>query len=245
MANLIITDSDFNFILTRIGYPFISEDDLEISFDQIKEYCILPALHEYYKWFPLQQTNTYSVSGSFSIDFPDVNTFSAKDVRINTARNGQSYTGNPLINSTFIRSLGSFGGSRIYGQPYDYGMDQVYHYERIEGQSSIDKYKAFKVYVNESDRVVEGFSNITGTLQVIWAQYDNNFSSVPFQRKKDVQKLAQAYVLRFFGELRLQGEMNEMPVAFDGQNFVDRADDIEEQVITRWEEFTKVVMIRG
>lgn len=243
MSNLVINEQDLQFILSRIGYPFVTEDLLEINFEQVKDVCILPALHDYFKWFPIKSQVTYSASGTYSIDFPDDFTYSAIDVRINTGRNGQSATTNPLINSTFIRQTSS-RGSGMYGTRYDYGFDRSYYIERLEGQSSIDMYKSTKFNVNYTDRVVEGFTNVSGTLQVTWAKYSNDFNNVPFQRKREVSDLASAYLLRFFGELRLQGEMVDLPIAFDGQAFIDRAEELETKVIESWENFTKAVVIR-
>lgn len=246
MANndLIINDKDFNFILSRIGYPFVNESDLEINFNEIKDFCVLPALLEFFKWFPILHEDLFTVSGSFDLPFPDEQTYSATNIRLNTGRNGQSYTSNPLINSTFVRPANSGIGGGLYGKNLTYDLEQVYHIERLTGQSSIDMYKAEKCTVDEQLRKVVGFTNVSGKLQIVWCKYSNNFNDVPFKRKKEVQDLASAYLLRYFGELRLQGEAPDLPVQFDGQMFVDRAEKIEDKVIETWESFPKIVILR-
>jgi hypothetical protein len=244
MANLIIAQQDFDFIMSRMGYPFVKETDLEIDFESIKDFCVMPAMLEYYKFFPMLTEALFTVSGSFAIPFPDETTYSATNIRLNTGRNGQSYTANPLINSTFVRPSTSGTGGGVYGKNLTYGLETVYHIERLEGQSSIDMYKAEKCIVDENIRQVVGFSNVSGKLQINWCKYSTDFNQIPFKRKKEVQDLASAFVLEYFGNLRLQGEMPELPVQFDGQMLIDRADKLKEKVITAWEEFPKICILR-
>ena len=57
-----ISDDLFNQIITCIGYPLITvndqESDIEMDKNSLIEYCVGPALVEYYKWFPIIETNT-------------------------------------------------------------------------------------------------------------------------------------------------------------------------------------------
>jgi hypothetical protein len=244
MADLIIEQKDFDFILSRIGYPFVQESDLEINFEQIKDFCIMPALLEYFKWFPILVDYNARISGSINIPFPDEMTYSATNIRINTGRNGQSYTANPLINSSFIRPAQSGVGGGIYGKNLTYGLENVYHTERIAGQSSIDMYKSSKFTIDEQKRAVVGFTNVSGTMEIVWCKYSNDFNAVPFMQKKNVEDLASAYLLEYFGHLRLQSEQPDLPVSFDGTIFVERAEKLRDKVIMTWEEFPKICIIR-
>jgi hypothetical protein len=242
-SNLIISDSDFNFIISRIGYPFVKEEDLEINFNQFKDICILPALQEYYRFFPLVQESVYSVTGSFNIPFPTDGTYGVLDARLSTSRNGTSQTSNPLINSTFIRTSSGFTGG-VYGTRYDYELNRVYHLERFTGQSEVAMYSALKINVNHNNRTLEGFSNIYGKMLVKWASLSSDFNDIDFRRKREVQDLASAYILKYLGELRIQGEMSDLPVAFNGATFIDRGEKLEDKTIEKWQSFTKPVIIR-
>jgi len=98
--------------------------------------------------------------------------------------------------------------------------------------------------VDESNRKITGYTNITGELIITWAKHSYNFNEVPLSKLKDVIKLSQSILLRTLGMLRSQvnsGTSNE----FNYQSFIDRADKLEEDVMTRWRGLTKVVLIRG
>jgi hypothetical protein len=91
---------------------------------------------------------------------------------------------------------------------------------------------------------VTGYSLKMGYLQIEWAYSSNNWSDVEFRLIQDVRELAASKVLRAVGQLRGQVR-GDIPGTVDYSAFVSRADDLEDKIITKWEEWTKVAIVRS
>jgi hypothetical protein len=91
---------------------------------------------------------------------------------------------------------------------------------------------------------VVGYSLKMGVLQIEWACESNNWEDVEFTQLNNVRKLCTARILRALGSLRGQAK-TDLPGAADYSDFVSRAQDLEESVITEWQEFTKVAIVRS
>ena len=57
-----IPDDEYDLILSEIGYPFITGEELEYSREQITKLAIKPALEEYFKWIPKALTKVYPIN---------------------------------------------------------------------------------------------------------------------------------------------------------------------------------------
>ena len=124
MTTINIDDLYINEILSIAGYPLLTleDDDFEFSKEDIKTLVVIPVLRDYYRWFPIELQQEYSVGTSFSLDFPTPEVFNVVDVRLNNnITTGGGATGNPFVNATNFRQTYSTGYGR-YGTPYDYGM---------------------------------------------------------------------------------------------------------------------------
>lgn len=70
--NVIISDSDYHYILSVLGYPYVTEEELEYSRQEIITYAVKPSLELYYRYFPRRETKTYPTSaGIQEVEFPD------------------------------------------------------------------------------------------------------------------------------------------------------------------------------
>jgi len=241
----ITIDSDtFNEIMLVTGYPIITTSDLNLTEEQIKQLLIWPAMRIYFNFFPKRIENQYTVGTStFSIDFPRATTFGVLDARLSTARfSGLGVTNNPFINA---QNIAVSGGRRIgkYGTENNYDFNLVRILERSERQSIIDSRKAFKVRVNETDRTLSGYSNITGKLAVIWADYSEDWDDIVFSKIEDVKKLAQANILEYFGTLRGQ-QNSDVPNSFNYDLFLDKARDLKDEVMEKFKAYSKVILLR-
>lgn len=229
-------------ILSEIGYPVVKVEDLEFTWDDIVDTCIRPAVRLYFKWFPKREVVHYPITYTFEIDFPDEDTFGVVDARLNkTAFSGAT----PRSESAFINAMNFHhrSGSR-YHHTYDYGTFQARVMERAEGRAAINQYGAFKVDIDEDNRIVHGYSNTPGELTIIWAKFSHNFDEIPYSKLDDVIKLSKANVLRLFYMLRSQLD-DDVNVQFDVSDFESRAKDLEESVLDRWKSITKPVVLRG
>jgi hypothetical protein len=239
---IIISDSDYKEIISELGYPIVKEEELEFSREDIQSLFIFPAMREFYIWFPIKSTQSVSSTGSFTIPFPDEYTYGVLDSRINTTASGANHTASPFMNELIYNSKVSDGGA--YGTRNDYGFQEARYLRRAELRASADYSKSYKINVNEEARQVEGYSNVTGELVITWAKWSDNFNNIPFRRKGEVINLAKANVLKGFAMLR--GQMStDVGVEFDTAKFEDRARDLEEKIIEKWQGMTKVAIIRG
>ena len=245
MSTLTIADDTFKQIMLVVGAPFIKEEELEISYNDIKDLIILPALKEYCRWFPIESFYTIDVNGPIDLPFPDAKIFTAKDIRMTTARMRTGATGNPLMDERFIRGS-SYYGKNMYGGRFDYGFSSAKISTKFENQSWIDQNRAFKVRAIDSQRVVTGFTNTLGTLEITWASYSNDWGeAVSFTMEGDAIKLAQAFVLDYFGRLRSQDNIPDLPAELNSDSMIERSKELMEEVMTKWKAYAKPVIMRA
>ena len=244
MAILSIPDNIYERILTCIGYPIISESDMGLTKDQILDLLILPPLKNiYYKWFPILERSDYSTSASFEIDFPDEQTFGVVDIRLVwQGVGGAGRTGNPLLDQFNIRIKGQTRNKWNTGN--DYGYTQVYYAEQAYSRARIQNVKALKQWVDYTNRKVKGYTNAIGKISITWAKWANDWSGVQFKFEEDVIKLCQSYVLGYFGRLLNQGT-GDLPTELTGDDMISRSEDLEEQIIEKFKQYSKVVILRG
>lgn len=238
-----ISEIEYKQIISEIGHPVISEEDLEFSRTDIQDLFILPAMQEYFIWFPKEEETSQKIAGRFDIPFPDSMTYGILDSRLNTTASGSDVTSSPFVNELIFnsRTASTFGK---YGTNNDYGMTQAAYLERAERRAVNDYAKAYKISVDESNQKVTGYTNVAGEIIITWAKFSDNFADIPFRRKPEVRDLARAYVLKGFAMLR--GQMNtDIGVEFDTGVFEDRAQELEEKTLEKWKSMTKVAIIRG
>lgn len=236
---LTINQNHYDEILTEVGYPIITPNLLELTENQIKNLLIWPALREFFKWFPITSEQQIQASSTFEVDFPNSTTFGVVDVRLTTsAYRGSGVTANPLINETNIKV--SRGGR--YGTRNNYEHAVAMYTEKLERISAIEYQKVFRVRTD--NRKVYGYTNTLGVISIIWADYSEDFNDVPFEHISEVIKLAGANILRYLGMLRNQ-DTSDLPNEMSGDEFISRADELEETIIDEWKKHTKVVITRS
>lgn len=244
-SDIIIPDNIYNRILTCVGYPVISEDDLGVSQENILDLFIGPALKNvYYKWFPILGREEYDIDTSFSIDFPDDETFGVVDSRLvwrgSSTTFGQS---NVFFDLNKVDMQSSFGRNK-WNTGNDYGYTQVYYSKRAFEKARINDRKSLKQWIDYNNRKIEGYTNTGARLAVTWAKWSNNWSGVQFKFEEDAIKLCQSYILQYFGNLLNQGT-GDLPTELNGDSMIDRAETLYDEVITKFKEYSKVVIMRG
>ena len=244
MSDLIIDDKLYLRIMSCIGYPIISDDDLGVDSDFIKDVLIYPAIVTYYKYFPKKNKQIYNISSTFSIPFPNTNVIGVVEARANNnLLGGDLRTLSPIINSLNI-NVSTMSGTRVFGTGNDYGMFQARLYKNMERQGTVEESRTFRIDVDENNRLIEGYLNMSGLLQVTWGEMSLDTSIIPYKRQEEVITLAKANVLQYFGEVRNQGS-SQLPVEMTGEGLLERAREYREKIETIWNEFTKVVIMRG
>ena len=250
MASILtIPDEQFQKITTCLGWPIVQVEDWGLTKDQLKDTFILHALKDiYYKWFPIINEQEYSVTSTFDIDFPDDDTFGIIDARLvwkRTAYDTSSGT-NPFVYGQAINIKSSVSGrsANMWNTGNDYGYAQVYEAERSLAQSRIDSNRGIKKRIDYTNRKITGFTNIAGKLVVEWAKYSTNWSGVQHRFENDVISLSQSVILEYFGRLLNFGTGN-LPTEMTGDDLIDKAESLSDEVMNKWKSYSKVVLMRG
>jgi hypothetical protein len=245
---IIIPESTISEIATEIGYPVIPIEKTEIQTkDQLKNLIIWPSMREFFTWFPKINEQEYQVTSNFDISFPNPETFTVANVRMNTAGFIARDATNPFVNNSIYRSVTSYtgwGGGQ-YGTVNDYEARISRFYDRLERASVINYNAAIKYDCDDLNRKITGFTNVTGRMIVRWCEYSEDWNRIPFQRQEEVIKYAKSRLLRYVGQIRGQQNTGIAQTAFNFQLQLDRAKELEEQSITKWKKFTKVVLLRS
>lgn len=244
MATITVPDNIYQRILTCIGYPIVQESDMGLTEDQILDLLILPPLKNvYYKWFPVLERKDYDTAAQFEVDFPDEQTFDVIDIRLVwQGVGGVGKTGNPLLDQLNIKVKGQSRNKWDTGN--DYGYTQVYYTEQAYSRARIQNVKALKQWIDYENRKVKGHTNATGKISITWAKWSNNWSGVRFKFEEDVIKLCQSYILQYFGNLLNQGT-GDLPTELNGDQMIDRAETLYDEVMEKFKQYSKIVILRG
>ena len=246
---IILSDDVYGRVLKVIGYPIITLEDISggsMTRQQLQDIVLKDALLEYWSWFPKKNVQEYSYSGQFEMGFPNATTIGILDYRVVQQRNGSLTSGgNSWLDIQNIQSVGSSGsyGGGMFGTKYNYDMNIAYESRRQTQQAVIDRNQVVKIDIDYSSRKIIGYTNLTGKLNITWAEYSEEFSDIPMGDRQDVIRLMQSYLLFFFGDLRNQTADNT-PSDIDGSEFVSRASDLKEEVLEKWKSKPKIVVRR-
>jgi len=245
LSNIIINESDFKRIKSKIGYPLLDKVILEDS--DLKELCIKPALEEYFRWFPKTDRYQTSVNGEFEVPFPDVYTFSTLDVRMTNslANITGSLTGNRiadiLVGNQYSKTT-TYGGA--YGTRYNFnGSDRAREMDITLRNMKISRRENQRAVVDLANRKVVGYAGAATKLSIIWAKFSYNFSEIRFERKEEAIELSQAFVLNHIADVFGMIKNNNLDIDVNVDTMRAQAEKLRENVIAKWTEFTKVIVM--
>ena len=237
-----INVSDYNRILSAVGFPTVAESDLELTKADILQYVVEPCVRQYYSWFPIQNIQSYMISASeFQFPFPDENTFGVVDIRLNPYNTDYARSSSPFLNAINYHQ----GEVRKYGTRYDYGMTEANISKRAWDIAQASYLRATRYEVDQNNKIVRGYSNDIGELIITWAEMSDNFNNIPWNRKEEVINLCQSALLRYLVIIRDQVTTDVGGTEFNTQVLSDRADSLEEKVMNKWKALSKVVVLRG
>lgn len=246
--SVIISDDELDKILLEVGVPFIELEELEFSKEQIIDLMIQPALHEYFRWYPIIKTETIPLTSyTFEVPVPP-NSFGAQRVFVSQGFSGNisPAPANPLLRQWDYLPLRHTRFSR--NSPYNINTTfREASLQRAVRQGIVNYLQRlyFQVEKNEQgQKVIRGYSLKTGYLTIEWAYYSNKWEDIDPRYVIDVRRLACANVLRALGSLRSQVK-SDIPGSIDFSSFLSRANELETAILTKWQEHTKSVAIRG
>jgi hypothetical protein len=261
-ATIIIPDQELETILVEVGVPFVLLEELEFPRNKICNDIIQPAMQEYFKYFPIirRETKYNSVAQAgqvFSIPLPE-GAYGAVRVYVSqgTTNEAGAAAGNPM--HFFASEIAWWGGgSNNNWSPTRYGSGRSPGFSNLQGFGTMALDRAarqgilnyatraeFHIERQGDQKMLVGYANRTGTLEIHWALASNDWSDVEYTRMPELRKLCTARVLRALGMLRGQVR-SDIPGAINFDMFINRAKELEEEVLGFWKEIPKIAVIRG
>lgn len=247
-----IPEKDYALCLRDIGYPFITEDELEYTREQINDLAIKPALDEYFKWFPKVRIETCTLGSSaikklpFPPDAYDIVHFDVQQAGSNvTSGEAQNTLWRGIQESFYgIMSTSNMTGTYYggFGQAHtNLSLPGSFLTQRAttQGMLNYTTRTDFQKYQEEDGTWwVKFYSTKGGVAEVHWALQSYTFEDVEFAQRNNLLKLCTAYVKRLFGNLRRQVNTN-IPGVYDYNKWVEEANAAEDTVIKEWQSIVK------
>jgi len=245
--SLIIDQDNYEYVLSVLGYPAIDHTELDsiVTETAVKNFCILPSVKEYFRWFPIEVEESVSIGtgATGSVDFPDANTFSVRHTAFTSTADSigsSAMTSNPWINS---RSLSTSNSMSSIGSRFNYGMSSISKSILSADDAMRNSNRVFRTRTDEQNRKLEYYCNESGYIEIVWAKWSEDFANIPFRHQRDVLELSQAELLMWTAGIL--GQINpEFPSSFEYGDFQTRGEDLKEKIMTKWKEYTKVVAVR-
>ena len=241
-----IPDSALKRILADLGAPIIdAKEDLLIDDALIKDFFVTPALQMYFTYWPLKLKQEFLINGQVDIPFPNDRVYGVSSTRVALLQQSMTYGKSPFINEVIRRQVSSFNSyGRTPNNRDPYITPGIAIKEQTEQLSYISLRKAGNFVVDQSERRLWGFSNVTGNLVIDWAMWSKKWSDIRFEHVEDVIKVCKMYALEFVGGIRQQSDPNT-GVTADGTSFLEKAEKIKEEIIEkRWRGKIPIVVLK-
>jgi hypothetical protein len=233
-------------IVAALGAPILDAgEDLLLDDNTIDELFIRPALQLYYSYWPAILKEEYPITQQVEIPFPNNNVYGVASARVALNQNANTWSRSPFLNEVLRKQVSSYGSYGVQPQTRrdPYIMAGTLIKEQTEQLSYITLRKAGNFTVDNDNRILKGYSNVAGILVIHWAQYFWDWAKVKFEHTHDVISICQAFALRFVGGIRAQSDPNT-GVTADGSSFLERAKELEEEILnTRWRGRIPIVIL--
>jgi hypothetical protein len=221
-----------------------------LSNEQIKEYAVWPAMQRYFRKFPIITEATQSINGEAYINFPNAYTFGVVDARIVdiglVGGVGGSFW-DVLAFQSYNNSYIASKTSGAYGKK-GYNPSGLIYQRDVQRQtlkSQQNMYTTLKTRVDYSNRRLIAYSSITGTLNIAWASYSNDFSDVKYEYLDDVIKLSQAELMLHLANTSaiLTDSALEVNINIDYLN--SNAKEIISEITEKWNSIQDILLLHA
>lgn len=241
-----IDDFYLNQIKSILAYPIV--EMVHLDDEQIKQFCIWPAMYRYFLKWPIQVENQIiHASTEMIIPFPDDDTIGLIDLRTVGKTGLRAGTPNGQ-NSRFWDIIQYNQNLKVKISDRNLNPEGL-KYLTIMQQNligSISNFSdTFSHEVNYSERNIRVFStSVNAQLLFTWAKTSNNFGMIKPTRILDVIELSKSYLLRHLASVgsMLSDSGSEKQINVDALN--SRADTIEEKITTLWQDFPDIIALR-
>lgn len=248
-----ISDDDYSTCLKVIGYPFITDDELEFTKEEILNYAIKPSLEEYFHWVPNVKITTHGISTeAIEIQFPT----DAYDVVGLSVQQGGAGTGGATNSLLRYFELANYGmmpnASGMTGNYVGGGIPKTSTFSvenllntRVMNQALTNyntRYHFDKFTKPDGTKWIRVYSNKPGNYDIHWAMKSLNFNDVEYAQRQNVIKYCQAEVMELFANLRQQAK-SDVTGHFDYGTWLSTAKSMKEEVRNEWKDLVKASFI--
>ena len=247
-GSVTINDYDYEEVMSCLGAPFIRDEELEYSKQEILDLAIRPALREFFKWCPKARPQEVSVTTRVQTVPMPSDAYCV--VGLSLQQNGVSPAGDVTNPFMYAYQQQMYGGIT---NPLNSHMGTgVYNVNR-NGMSTILSNRAVaQAYVNYTRRVhYEGpyknsdgsryitiYSNTNGRFNIWWGIESHDFNDVEMAQKDNAIRLAKAKVMQLFGNLRRQSK-SDIPGQVNYDYLITEGKELEKEVITELKDLVK------
>jgi hypothetical protein len=245
--SIVSIDSQWlNLIKSVLAYPNV--DELLLTDDQIKDYAIYPSLQKYFKKFPIVIEQSQSIIGETNIDFPDDYTYGVVDARIvdvgligGVGGSFWDVVAFQSYNNSYIASKtsGAYGKKGYNPSGLIYQRDV----QRQTLKSQQNLYTTLKTRVDYANKRLIAYSSITGTLNISWAKYSDDFDDVQYEYRMDVIKLAQAELMLHLANSAAILVDSALDVTINVDHLKQSATDMFAEVKEDWDQIPTIILL--
>ena len=263
MDRVTINEDDYRRVISVLGSPFIREEELEYTRDEICDLAIRPALEEYFHWIPAT-THIEEEAGQMEMDveFPDDSCYDV--VGISLQQYGGSMNGNMLSPLFYGMEQSLYSGLNYTGLSGSYTGSKAPKTQtnsvanviasRANAQALINYGRRVhfegpyepndpgsptpKTIKNPKNKWIRVWSNTQGVLNIWFARKTLNFNDVLHQHRTRVFDYSQACVKELFGNLRRQSK-SDIPGLVDYKEWLSEAKETKEKIEGEWKAMVK------
>lgn len=250
-GGVVMDDDQLGILLTEVGIPFLRVDELELTGNAIRKYCVKPSMDTYYGFFPIikdEVVGSMSAGSSFKKEFPADAYACIPYYVLGTMGSNAGYgTGafslyreQMLYGGIGGAAGGGWGGGLSYRKavPGFVGLQNK--------NASLDALAAQQAYLNyfrrehvktikeNGKKYATGYSTTGGNVNIKWLCRSYDFDDIRYSMLTDFRNLCKANIMRNLGMLRSMVK-SDLPGNIDYTLYTNRADSLEQKVIDKWE----------
>lgn len=247
-GGVVMDDEQLGIILGELGVPFLRVDELELTGNAIRQYCIKPAMDYYFGFFPIikeESIGSMSAGGSFKKEFPE-GAFACVPYYVLGAAGSNAGYGTGAFSLYREQMLyggasgSGFGSGVSYRKPVP-GYVGLHNRDAAmqalaaqQGYLNYFRREHVKTVKENGKRYATGYSTTGGVVCIKWLCSSYDFDDIKFSMRTDFRNICKAYVLRNIGMLRGMVK-SDLPGNIDYSMYTTRADSLESKVVEKWE----------
>lgn len=247
---VIISEEDYQRCISVLGAPFITEEELDYSREEITNLAIKPALEEYFHWLPPTEFTTVNVgTNEEEVDMPS-DAYAVISIQLQQSGvGGSSYTSpmffameqamyggisssGAIAGANKVSSMGIRNSSAIVGGMQNRALQQalVNYSRRVHYEGPYRK--------DDGAQYIKVYSNVSGVLNILWAKKSLDFNDVAFAQRTRVFEYAQACIKELFANLRRQSK-SDVPGQIDYNIWLSEAKETKDRITTEYKRMVK------